>query len=82
MSPRAPGREETCEGGLRSGSQQACVSPWCFTIAVKGAVFEMRSEERAQPASPAAAAAAGMQLCEEKGRRENWEVDSCFGGGE
>lgn len=77
MSPRAPGREEACEGGLRSGSQQACASPWCFTVAVKGAVSGTRSEEWAQ--SPAAVAAA-MQLCEAKGRREKWEVDSCFGG--
>lgn len=66
-------------------SRHVCpLGAWCFTIAVKGAVFGTRSEERAQPPSPAAAAAtaaaAGMQLCEEKGRRENWEVDSCFWG--
>lgn len=45
MSPRAPRREEACSGGLGLGSQQACVSPWCLAIAVKGAVFGTESEE-------------------------------------
>lgn len=62
MSPRAPRREEACEGGLGSGSQQACVSPWCFTAAEKGAVFGPGSEERRRRQ--------GMQLWTEKGRRE------------